>query len=152
MVLTKDPKMVTAMELMNPYEKPPSMSVSQTMRTFLYNRETGAFMGRTASSWGKRGVASFRISSTRMWKKFIWWLSMELWCGLVRVLSILSLTRYRIPRLSILLHSPQAWTHLESCLLRETRHDLFRSVLDIYVFTLAEEDSRDYISVDDLEN
>lgn len=64
-MVAKDPKMVTAMELMNPYEKPPSMSVSQSMRTFLYNRETGAFMGRTASSWGKRGVASFRISSTR---------------------------------------------------------------------------------------
>lgn len=57
-MVAKDPKMVAAMELMNPYEKPPSMSVSQTMRTFLYNRETGAFMGRTASSWGKRSAAS----------------------------------------------------------------------------------------------
>lgn len=56
-MVAKDPKMVTA-ELMNPYEKPPSMSVGKSMRTFLYNRETGAFMGRTASSWGKRGVAS----------------------------------------------------------------------------------------------
>lgn len=62
-MVAKDPKMVTA-ELMNPYEKPPSMSVGQSMRTFLYNRETGAFMGRTASSWGKRGVASY--------KNFIW--------------------------------------------------------------------------------
>lgn len=55
-MVAKDPKMVTAMELMNPYEKPPSMSVSQSMKTFLYNRETGAFMGRTASSWGKSAV------------------------------------------------------------------------------------------------
>lgn len=59
-MVAKDPKMVTA-ELMNPYEKPPSMSVGQSMKTFLYNRETGAFMGRTASSWGKRGVASYKI-------------------------------------------------------------------------------------------
>lgn len=63
-MVAKDPRMVTA-ELMNPYEKPPSMSVGQSMRTFLYNRETGAFMGRTASSWGKRrqwrSVASFQV-------------------------------------------------------------------------------------------
>lgn len=58
-MVAKDPKMVTA-ELMNPYEKPPSMSVGQTMRTFLYNRETGAFMGRTASSWGKRKCCQSR--------------------------------------------------------------------------------------------
>ena len=56
---------------MNPYEKPPSMSVSQSMKTFLYNRETGAFMGRTASSWGKRGVASFRISSMRYGRNYV---------------------------------------------------------------------------------
>lgn len=55
-MVAKDPRMVTA-ELMNPYEKPPSMSVSQSMRTFMYNRETGAFMGRTASSWGKQRKA-----------------------------------------------------------------------------------------------
>ena len=70
-MVAKDTKMVTAMELMNPYEKPPSMSVGQSMKTFLYNRETGAFMGRTASSWGKRGVASFRISSMRYGRNYV---------------------------------------------------------------------------------
>lgn len=64
-MVNKDPKMVTAMELMNPYEKPPSMSTSQSMKNFLYNRETGAFMGRTASSWGKHSVASFRVTTCR---------------------------------------------------------------------------------------
>ncbi|XP_015608295.1 sodium/potassium-transporting ATPase subunit beta-2 [Cephus cinctus] len=51
----KDSKFVAA-ESMNPYEKPPSMSVMQSIRTFIYNRQTGAFMGRTASSWGKIGL------------------------------------------------------------------------------------------------
>jgi len=59
-MVAKDPRMVTA-ELMNPYEKPPSMSVSQSMKRFVYNSETGAVMGRTASSWGKRSVASFQV-------------------------------------------------------------------------------------------
>lgn len=40
-------------EMANPYLKPPSMSTSQSLKTFIYNRETGAFLGRTASSWGK---------------------------------------------------------------------------------------------------
>lgn len=39
-------------ESMNPYEKPPSQSV----KSFIYNPETRAFMGRTASSWGKLNI------------------------------------------------------------------------------------------------
>ncbi|KAK0088506.1 hypothetical protein PV325_011807 [Microctonus aethiopoides] len=39
-------------ESMNPYEKPPSQSV----KSFIYNPETRAFMGRTFSSWGKIGL------------------------------------------------------------------------------------------------
>lgn len=50
-MVSKDPKMIT--QEANPYVKPPSMSTSQSLKTFIYNRETGAFMGRTASSWGK---------------------------------------------------------------------------------------------------
>lgn len=99
-MVAHDPKMVTAMELMNPYEKPPSMSVGQTMRTFLYNRETGAFMGRTASSWGKRDVASFRISSTRHGRNCALTVGRVVRCGWLRVIvSILSLNRvYRDSR------------------------------------------------------
>jgi len=98
------------------------MSVSQSMRTFLYNRETGAFMGRTASSWGKCGVASFRISSMRHGRNCICGrLSKELWCGL----SILSLiTRYRVPAtVDTITDSSQVWTHLGSHL-RGRRSDL----------------------------
>lgn len=51
-MVSKDSKMVTP-EMANPYLKPPSMSTSQSLKTFIYNRETGAFLGRTASSWGK---------------------------------------------------------------------------------------------------
>lgn len=54
-MVAKDSK-TPAVELMNPYEKPPPMPVGQSIRTFLYNHETGAFMGRTASSWGKIGL------------------------------------------------------------------------------------------------
>ena len=50
-MVSKDAKPVVR-ELMNPYEKPPSMSFSQSFRQFIYNPETGAFMGRTAISWG----------------------------------------------------------------------------------------------------
>lgn len=59
-MVAKDPRMVTA-ELMNPYEKPPSISVKQSMKNFVYNPETNAVMGRTASSWGKHSVASFQV-------------------------------------------------------------------------------------------
>ena len=45
--------MIAQSQEANPYLKPPSMSTSQSLKTFIYNRETGAFMGRTASSWGK---------------------------------------------------------------------------------------------------
>ncbi|XP_046734620.1 sodium/potassium-transporting ATPase subunit beta-2-like [Diprion similis] len=51
----KDPKYVET-ESMNPYERPPSLSTGQSIKTFLYNRTTGAVMGRTASSWGKIGL------------------------------------------------------------------------------------------------
>ncbi|XP_058808798.1 sodium/potassium-transporting ATPase subunit beta-2-like [Phymastichus coffea] len=40
----------------HPYEKPPSMSVGQHFKRFLYNPDTGAVFGRTASSWGKIGL------------------------------------------------------------------------------------------------
>ncbi|KAL7303879.1 hypothetical protein TKK_0004001 [Trichogramma kaykai] len=40
----------------NPYERPPSMSFGQQFKKFLYNPETGAVFGRTASSWGKIGL------------------------------------------------------------------------------------------------
>ncbi|CAD6241144.1 GSCOCG00009167001-RA-CDS [Cotesia congregata] len=43
-------------ESMNPYEKPPEISTSQSVKNFFYNKETGAVMGRTASSWGKVGI------------------------------------------------------------------------------------------------
>lgn len=50
--------MIAQSQEANPYLKPPSMSTSQSLKTFIYNRETGAFMGRTASSWGKLLVYS----------------------------------------------------------------------------------------------
>lgn len=50
-MVSKNPKTVTPEA--DPYLKPPSMSTSQSLKTFIYNPETGAFMGRTASSWGK---------------------------------------------------------------------------------------------------
>ncbi|KOX71433.1 hypothetical protein WN51_01707 [Melipona quadrifasciata] len=49
-MVSKDSKMVTP-EMANPYLKPPSISTSQSLKNFIYNRETGAFLGRTASSW-----------------------------------------------------------------------------------------------------
>ncbi|XP_034936762.1 sodium/potassium-transporting ATPase subunit beta-2-like [Chelonus insularis] len=55
-MVAKDSKKDQTPELMNPYEKPPSMTTSQSIKTFLYNKETGAVMGRTASSWGKIGL------------------------------------------------------------------------------------------------
>lgn len=39
-------------ESMNPYEKPPEISARQSFKNFFYNKETGAIMGRTPSSWG----------------------------------------------------------------------------------------------------
>ncbi|XP_033226873.1 sodium/potassium-transporting ATPase subunit beta-2-like [Belonocnema kinseyi] len=54
-MVVQNPKMPAA-EIGNPYGKPPKMSTGQTVRTFIYNPETGAFMGRTASSWGKIGL------------------------------------------------------------------------------------------------
>ncbi|XP_017880937.1 sodium/potassium-transporting ATPase subunit beta-2-like [Ceratina calcarata] len=53
-MVSKDPK--TGAELANPYVRPPSISTSQSVKNFFYNRETGAFLGRTASSWGKIGL------------------------------------------------------------------------------------------------
>lgn len=58
-MVAKDPSRAVVTESMNPYEKPPSVSVRQSMKTFMYNRETGAFLGRTASSWGKIGLFYF---------------------------------------------------------------------------------------------
>ena len=52
-MVASNPSKTVVPESMNPYEKPPSMSVGKSMKQFIYNRETGAFMGRTASSWGK---------------------------------------------------------------------------------------------------
>ncbi|XP_057339363.1 sodium/potassium-transporting ATPase subunit beta-2-like [Microplitis mediator] len=43
-------------ESMNPYEKPPEISARQSFKNFFYNKETGAIMGRTPSSWGKVGL------------------------------------------------------------------------------------------------
>lgn len=37
----------------NPYNKPVQEPMMVQVKRFLYNQETGAFLGRTASSWGK---------------------------------------------------------------------------------------------------
>ncbi|XP_012259711.2 sodium/potassium-transporting ATPase subunit beta-2 [Athalia rosae] len=54
----KDPKHGVP-ESVNPYERPPSVSTGQSIKTFLYNGSTGAIMGRTPSSWGKIGIFYF---------------------------------------------------------------------------------------------
>ncbi|XP_043276520.1 sodium/potassium-transporting ATPase subunit beta-2-like [Venturia canescens] len=55
-MVAKDPSRTLVTESMNPYEKPPSLSAKQSVKAFIYNKQTGAFMGRTASSWGKIGL------------------------------------------------------------------------------------------------
>lgn len=67
-MVSKDTKMIP--QETNFYVKPPSMSTSQSVKTFIYNRETGAFMGRTASSWGKSrifGVTEKKVDWNLRW-------------------------------------------------------------------------------------
>lgn len=52
-MVAKDTKKEMGTESINPYGKPPNQTKAQSIKKFIYNSETGAFMGRTASSWGK---------------------------------------------------------------------------------------------------
>ncbi|KAF7989745.1 hypothetical protein HCN44_008419 [Aphidius gifuensis] len=55
-MVAKDTKKELTTESINPYGKPPNQTKAQSIKKFIYNSETGAFMGRTASSWGKIGL------------------------------------------------------------------------------------------------
>ncbi|XP_011309903.1 sodium/potassium-transporting ATPase subunit beta-2 [Fopius arisanus] len=55
-MVAKDPRKELVTESMNPYEKPPSVTTRQSIKNFLYNPLTGAFLGRTPSRWGKIGI------------------------------------------------------------------------------------------------
>lgn len=52
-------KDVGKQDLLSPtYVKPIPLTKKQALKRFLYNKETGAVLGRTASSWGKSALFS----------------------------------------------------------------------------------------------